>query len=151
MLRGAGIPARQHFVDISARILDGLLDPRTPYVDHSFVEVDLDGRTYSVDAYIVDRSLFDAARTRLVSEGRSLGYGVHRDGTCEWDGATDAFSQYVRTGSDPAPSTRDYGVSADVEDFYRRGSRWNRLNIALRLGIPLYIPGPNARAQALRS
>lgn len=150
MLRGAGIPARQHFVDISARILDGLLDPRTPYVDHSFVEVDLDGRTYSVDAYIVDRGLFDAARTRLVSEGRSLAYGVHRDGTCEWDGATDAFSQYVRTGSDPAPSTRDYGVYADVEDFYRRGSRWNRLNIALRLGIPLYIPGPNARAQALR-
>jgi transglutaminase-like putative cysteine protease len=150
MLRGAGIPARQHFVDISARILDGLLDPGTPFVDHSFVEVDLDGRTYSVDAYIVDRGLFEAARARLVSEERSLGYGVHCDGTCDWDGETDAFSQYVTTGSDPAPTTRDYGVYADVGDFYRRGSRWNRLNIALRLGIPFFIPGPNARAQALR-
>jgi len=150
MLRGAGIPARQHFVDISARILDGLLDPGTLFVDHSFVEVDLEGRTHSVDAYIVDRALFEPARARLVSEERSLGYGVHRDGTCEWDGATDAFSQFVRTGSDPAPTTRDYGVHADVGDFYRRGSRWNRLNIALRLGIPFFIPGPNARAQALR-
>jgi transglutaminase-like putative cysteine protease len=150
MLRGAGIPARQHFVDISARILDGLLAPGTPFVDHSFVEVDLNGRTHAVDAYIVDRSLFDAARARLVSEKRSLGYGVHRDGACDWDGETDAFSQFVRTGADPAPTTRDYGVYADVGDFYRRGSRWNRLNVALRLGIPLFIPGPNARAQALR-
>ena len=150
MLRGAGIPARQHFVDISARILDGLLDPGTPFVDHSFVEVDLDGQTHSVDAYIVDRGLFARARARLVSEERSLGYGVHRDGTCEWDGATDAFSQFVRTGADPVPTTRDYGVHADVGDFYRRGSRWNRLNIGLRLGIPFFIPGPNARAQALR-
>ena len=150
MLRGAGIPARQHFVDISARILDGLLDPGTPFVDHSFVEVDLDGRTHSVDAYIVDRSLFDAARERLFSEARSLGYGVHRDGVCDWDGKADAFSQFVRTGSDPAPTTRDYGVHADVGDFYRRGSRWNRLNIALRIGVPFFIPGPNARAQALR-
>ena len=150
MLRGAGIPARQHFVDISARILDGLLDPGTPFVDHSFVEVDLDGRTHSVDAYIVDRSLFDAARERLFSEARSLGYGVHRDGVCDWDGKADAFSQFVRTGGDPAPTTRDYGVHADVGEFYRRGSRWNRLNIALRIGVPFFIPGPNARAQALR-
>jgi transglutaminase-like putative cysteine protease len=150
MLRGAGIPARQHFVDISARILDGLLDPRTPFVDHSFVEVVLEGRTHRVDAYIVDRALFEPARARLVSEGRSLGYGVHRDGVCEWDAETDAFSQFVRYGDDPAPSTRDYGVYADVGDFYRRGSRWNRLNIALKLGIPFFIPGPNARAQALR-
>jgi transglutaminase-like putative cysteine protease len=150
MLRGAGIPARQHFVDISARILDGLLDPGTPFVDHSFVEVDLEGRTHRVDAYIVDRALFEPARARLVREGRSLGYGVHRDGLCEWDAETDAFSQFVRYGVDPAPSTRDYGVYADIGDFYSRGSRWNRLNIALKLGIPLYIPGPNARADALR-
>ena len=36
------------------------------------------------------------ASARLKAEGRRVGYGIHVDGTCEWDGATDAFCQFAR-------------------------------------------------------
>jgi hypothetical protein len=43
LLRGAGIPARKHFVSIKGTILAGLIDV-PPYVDHSFAEVYIDDK-----------------------------------------------------------------------------------------------------------
>ena len=43
LLRAAGLQARQQFVDIDASVLHGLVDPGTPWVDHSDVEVRIDG------------------------------------------------------------------------------------------------------------
>ena len=64
LLRAAGIPARQHFVNIHAGILDGFIYPGTPYVDHSFAEVWLAGTWWQVDSYIVDRQLMTHAQAR---------------------------------------------------------------------------------------
>ena len=44
LLRAAGIPARQRFVDIDADILHGLVDTGGAYVDHSYAEVYLPER-----------------------------------------------------------------------------------------------------------
>lgn len=116
LLRAAGVPARQRFVDIDAGILRGITSPPGSMVDHSFTEVWLDGRWVATDSYIVDPGLMSVARAKLEAEGRSLGYGAHVRGTNEWDGATDAFSQFV----DPEnTSTRDFGVHSDVMAFYR--------------------------------
>jgi hypothetical protein len=46
-----------------------------------------------VDSYALDRDLWRAGIARLRHEGRALGYGLHRDGTCRWAGAGDAFAQ----------------------------------------------------------
>ncbi|MCG8692812.1 MAG: hypothetical protein MI806_16545 [Minwuiales bacterium] len=150
LLRAAGLPARQMFVDIHAGVLAGIIDPGTAYVDHAYVEVFLRGGWRATDAYIVDRALFAAAQPKLRAEGGLMGYGVHATGTDRWDGRAPAFSQYNIV--DPRPlGTRRFGVYRDVGDFYRRAERpWNRLNPVLRLGFGILAQGANRNADRLR-
>lgn len=151
LLRAAGIPARQVFVDIDAHVLSGLINPGTTYVDHSYVDVFLDGAWRSTDAYIVDRPLFQAAQARIVASGDLLGFGVHATGTDTWNGFAPSYSQFNIL--DPRPiSSRRWGVYADVGDFYARAYRpWNRLNPLLRAAFGLMAQNANRRADALRS
>jgi transglutaminase-like putative cysteine protease len=121
MLRAAGIPAKQHFVNINAKILSGILNPGTEYVDHSYTQVFLNGAWLKVDSYIVDLKLANAARLKLQQENQLVGYGVHRNGVSTWDGTSDAFSQFLNDGSYKNLSTNDYGVFEDVDAFYRSG------------------------------
>lgn len=150
LLRAAGVPARPVFVDIHHTVLLGLLNPGTPYVDHSYVEVFLEGVWVPTDAYIVDAALFGPAQARALEENRVLGYGVHATGDLSWDGASPAFSQFNIL--DPRPiSTRTWGVYSDVGDFYRRADRpWNRLNPVLRAGMGALASTANRNADALR-
>lgn len=151
MPRAAGVPARQHFVDIHASILSPFTDPGTPYVDHSFTEVNLEGEWLPVDSYIVDKPLFVRAKRRLERESKVLGYGVHADGSCEWSGRTSSFSQFVRSGRFPTLSTNDYGVFEDVGAFYATGKGVNNLNFLIRLAFGLVARGPNQRIESLRT
>lgn len=150
LLRASDVPARQVFVDIHSGVLSGLINPGTTYVDHSFVEVWLDGAWIATDAYIVDPALFKAAQPRLLKENRLLGYGVHQTGSNDWDGRSEAFSQFNRL--DPRPmSQRHWGAFADVGDFYRHApGTHNRLNPVLRTGFGLLAAQANQAAEALR-
>lgn len=150
LLRAAGIPARQVFVDIDVAVLGGVIDPGTPYVDHSYVEVFLDGAWRATDAYIVDRALFGVARKRVIESGRVLGWGVHATGSCEWNGVDASFAQYNL--NDPRPlGTKRWGVHADVGAFYRDAGRpWNRLNPVLRAGMGVLAARSNATLDAMR-
>ncbi len=150
MLRAAGIPAKQHFVNINSAILEGILNPGTPYVDHSYTEVFLRGKWLKLDSYIVDTKLANAARRRLQGENRLLGYGVHRDGVSHWDGLSDAFSQYLNNGSIQDLSTKDFGVYEDIAAFYRSGQGVNELSFGQRLVVRFYVGSANRKAQALR-
>lgn len=151
LLRALGIPARQHFVNISARILDGLIDPGTPYVDHSFAEVFLGGTWHRVDCYIVDRAMMANARARLAAESRPLGYGVHRNGVSEWDGRADAFSQFVNDGSVPGLTSADHGLHEDVGAFYASGRGANELTFPVRWLFGFFSRRANARIEAIRA
>lgn len=146
LLRAAGIPARPRFVSLDARILDGLIDPGTRYVDHSVTEVWLDGRWVATDSYIVDRAAFEGAQARLRAEGRVLGHGVHRDGTTDWDGRRDAFAQFV----DPSLAGPDPGPHADIGALVASGKALNRLGPLLRLAFPALARPANRRIEALR-
>jgi hypothetical protein len=133
MLRAAQIPARLVYVDISKRILDGIVDPRSDYVDHSYSEVYLADKWVKVDSYIVDSLLFNNAKKKLLKEGKELGFGVHRDGTNKWDGEHDAFSQFVYSDSKNI-STKEYGVFSDVKEFYEKTpNAWNKPNVVQSL------------------
>lgn len=151
LLRAAGIPARQYFVDIDRRILNGLIDPGTPYVDHSYTELWLNGRWTSVDSYIVDRPLFYKAKQRLEQDGSEIGYGIHIDGTVDWHGTNDAFSQFVRHGRIPSLSTRDHGVHADVQAFYAASESWNELGFVGRLFFPIAAGSANRAIDRVRA
>ena len=150
LLRAAGVPARQVFVDINASVLSGILDPGTAFVDHSYTEVFLAGRWIATDAYIVDQRLFKPAKKRAISEGLLMGYSVHSTGVASWDGQRPAFSQYNML--DPrALGTKVWGIYDDVGDFYARApGTWNRLNALLRAGIGVLAGSANRRADLIR-
>jgi transglutaminase-like putative cysteine protease len=151
LLRGAGVPARQVFVDIDAAVLHGVLSPGTPFVDHSYVEVFLGDAWRATDAYIVDAPLFARAQRKVNFEDRLLGYGVHATGASAWNGRDPTYAQFNRI--DPRPlGTREWGVFADVGEFYARvPEAWNRLNPILRVGLGALAAGANFRLDAMRT
>ncbi|MGL4405910.1 MAG: transglutaminase domain-containing protein, partial [Notoacmeibacter sp.] len=151
LLRAAGIPARQVFVDIDARILRGIVDPGTLFVDHSYVELLLDDVWLATDAYIVDQPLFEAAQKRLASENTMIGYGVHSLGTNEFDEKKPSFSQFKVDGH-PSLTTRHYGIHADVSAFYAATPEtWNRLRFLTRRAFPVFAMLANRNTEKLRS
>ena len=151
LLRAENIPARQVFVDIDRDVLYGIIDPGTPYVDHSYVEVLLNGAWIATDAYIVDAPLFSPAQRRALQENKLLAYSVHATGQMAWDGASPAFAQFNML--DPRPiSTRRWGVFEDVADFYDKATDpWNRLNPFLRAGFGGFAAAANRRADRIRN
>ncbi|WP_198372596.1 transglutaminase-like domain-containing protein [Roseomonas rosulenta] len=152
LLRAAGVPARQRFLDIPAEILAGILDPGTPRVDHAITEVLLDGAWIGVDSYTTDPPLFDRAVARLRAEGRVLGYGAHARGTTGWDGLRPAFCQLVDDGAPPDLTPRDHGVHADARAFVAAvPGAWNRLTLLARLVLPGAARAANRRIASLRA
>jgi hypothetical protein len=151
LLRAAGIPARQHFVEISPKILHGIVDPGTAWIDHSYTEVWLEGSWVSVDSYIVDPALFAGARRHLDEDGRELGYGIHRHGNLVWDGRSANFSQYVSGPARRAIANRDFGVHEDVRSFYENTpDASNRMNVQMRTFFRFATTTLNARIRQLR-
>jgi len=150
MLRAAGIPARQHFVNINATIISDFISPGTSYVDHSYTEVFLADRWIAVDSYIVDLPLFIAAKSKLENEGRILGYGIHAQGSPYWDGRTDSYSQYFEDGDFKSLTTTDHGVFSDVGTFYKSGQGLNKLGFIERQFFRLARNAANRKIDALR-
>jgi transglutaminase-like putative cysteine protease len=149
LLRAAGIEARQQFVDLDGAVLKGLLDLRTPFVDHSYTEVLLGGAWVPSDSYIVDDALFRAATAALRFEGRHLGYGVRVDGRCQWDGRRPAFVQFIP--GDHVHTRNRWGVFPDVAAFYERTpAAWNRVSNVTRVVLPLAVHTANHTAESLR-
>jgi Transglutaminase-like superfamily len=152
LLRAAGIPARQVFVDIHADILRGIINPQTPYVDHSYTEVFLGERWVKTDSYIVDQRLFHAALRQLITEKHLLGYGIHAHGRTTWDGYTDSFSQFVQDHAVTALASRNFGIYPDVDAFYEQADRpWNRQTVLSNLFYRVMAKAANRKLARLRS
>jgi transglutaminase-like putative cysteine protease len=151
LAHGCGIPARQVFVDINVQVLRGLLDPGTPYVDHSYVELFIDDAWRATDAYIVDLPLFRRASDKLRADNDLLGYGVHLTGTAMWDGVAPAFSQYNINDARPI-GTKVWGIFDDVAAFYIQvPDTWNKLNPILRGAMGFVAVGINQKIEAVRT
>jgi hypothetical protein len=132
LLRAVDIPARMHFVWIRMEVLRGLFPPLFsgwPRAgQHAYVEVEIEGKTRSIDSFILDRPLYRGAVARLRREKRRMGYGTHVDGQVDWDAEGDAFSQLVA----PEMLLGDVGPVEDVEAFFR-GERYRNLIAGLRI------------------
>ncbi len=150
LLRATRIPARIHFATITRKLLDGLIRPPQPYVDHAYVEAWLDGRWVGTDSYNLDRTFHARALARCRAEGRAIGYGVHANGTTEWDGRTPAFSQFVDDGAVPDLSDEDFGCFTDLEAFKATGRGRNVENVPARIAIRLLTRAANRRVVSLR-
>lgn len=143
-LRREGIRARMVFAEIDATLLSGLIDPGTPWADHAYVEVELDGTWIAFDSHVVDRPLLHAAQTLLRRDGRPFGLGVHAAGTDRFPG----FSQFF-----PGPVRgRVWGSFETVEAFHRNAPVvWNRLPWVVRQAFGLFAGAANDRIAALRA
>lgn len=117
LLRAAGIPSRLRFLTLRADFLRGVIDLDQMPVEHCCVEVLIDWQWVAVDSHVVDPLLARAALVRLADEGRTLGYGMHRDGHTDWDGATQAFGPFIADDPDSLP-IHDWGPFDDPLQFY---------------------------------
>jgi transglutaminase-like putative cysteine protease len=141
LLRAAGIPARQVFVDISSQMLQGLDFYADEYIDHCYTEVYLGDKWIKVDSYIVDKQLYDGARRELVKSNYKMGYGLHGSGTCHWDGETDSFVQFVNDGSITDFTRKHWGPQVDAVSFYRDGTLGQRNNFSIFFPFTLIFYG----------
>jgi len=117
LLRSAGLPARLRFVSLPASFLWGIFDLGDSVITHAVGEVHLQGRWVQTDTYVTDITLEAHAAMWLERQQRSLGYGIHLQGSRFWDGQHDAHGQYHRNYFDSLP-LNDWGVSHDPEHFY---------------------------------
>jgi hypothetical protein len=144
LLRGAGIPARHKFVSLSSGVLTGLLGTGGPYLDHSLVEIFLDGRWIALDSFVTDRAFFLGAQALV---GSDLGFGVRRGGSVEWDGLTEAYAQFH-----PDYVAFEFGVYADIGQFYASADGVNnRLGFATTIAYALGIGRANEKIASIRA
>jgi transglutaminase-like putative cysteine protease len=151
LLRARQIPTRIRVVDLSAQVLQGLLDPGTPYVDHALIEVFLEGRWIKVDSYVVDKPLIVAATKKLALNRGKAGFGIHIDGNPDWNGSDDNFIQYMNNASIPNYVLKDHGLFFDVADFYQKvEAARNRKTFISGLGIRFGHASINQRIHRIR-
>ena len=143
--REAGLEAHQHFCTLPVGMGAGigpsfmayLAERYMPELSHSYAEVEVEGKWYNIDSYIVDPPLLKSALAKLSAENKSMGYFTRKGATNEWDGKSDAFSQF----SDEL-STEDHGRVDDHKAYYASskyrnkmfGLRLNTLNMLMRGG-----------------
>jgi Transglutaminase-like superfamily len=151
LLRARGIPARLRVVDLSARVLDGLFDPGTPYVDHAITEVWLNDRWLAIDSMVIDGPLEQAARRKLQTANATAGWGIHAAGSNRWSGNSDCFIQAVHGNAAPDWIAKDHGHFADIGDFYDKVPiTRNRKTLLYGALIRFGAPGINRRIDAFR-
>mgnify|MGYP001048107364 CR=1 FL=1 len=143
LLRGAGIPARHKFVSLSSGVLTGLLGTGGPFLDHSLVEIYLEGRWIAFDSFVTDRAFFWGAQALI---GSDLGFGVRRGGSIEWDGQSESYSQYH-----PDYVEFEFGVYDDIGQFYASAEGVNnRLGFATTIAYALGIGSANEKIESIR-
>ena len=151
LLRARGIPTRMRMMDLSAQVLHGLFDPGTPYVDHAVTEVFLEGQWIGVDSYVVDKPLVMAAAKKLKTTHSKAGFGIHQDGSPEWDGLGNNFIQCLDNKSISGYVLKDHGLFIDVVDFYRKTAEpRNRKTLVSGLITRFGSSYLNQRIQAVR-
>jgi transglutaminase-like putative cysteine protease len=151
MMRAADIPARLAMTDITSDILKGIVSLPFPWIDHPLTEAWVEGRWVRTDSYIVDAPLLASVQARLVNEGSTMGYGVHRDGTGDWDGRSDRFVQWVTDGDAGGVSQRPPSPFPDLNTFNTFGQPHHRLGPIGRLAYRAFTARANRRTDLLRN
>lgn len=151
LLRSLRIPARMRFVTLKPDFLHGIIDTGGQPIEHAYAEVFLDRSWHAMDSYVVDVRLAMAAKARLKQEGRTLGYGMHRDGAIGWDGHGNAFGQFCVDDPDSLP-LNDWGAFDDPYQFYHSVEEVrSRLGWSARFKWMVGASVVNRRVNALRN
>lgn len=115
LLRLARVPARLRMVRLSSDLVRGHLK-EAPNVNHTLVEVWLDGRWVRTDTHVFDLRYLVAARGRLLAQQWERGYSIHRKAQSVWDARQDAFASLALDDNSGMPLA-DLGVYHDPQEF----------------------------------
>ena len=152
LCRASGIPGRMHFSLIKKEIQRGLFTGigyllMPPLISHSWLEVEIEGKWRSLDAYINDMAFFGSAKLALREKGWDTGYSIScASGECSADFHIDN-EQFVQMDAVVA----DQGVWKDPSDYYRTEAYRNRPGLIKLILYRLMIKRVNNRIGLLRS
>jgi len=125
--KAVGIPVRLHFSLIRKEIQKGLftglsywLMPRQ--ISHSWIEVLIDDKWYSIDSYINDDQLHKAAVQELERRGWQTGYSISKSDTAPGNEFNLSEQQFEQMGA----VIGDHGVWDEPAEYYASDQYRNR-------------------------
>jgi len=151
LCQATGLRARLHFSGASKEIQHGFFTGvfyrlMPSQISHSWIEVEIDGRWHSVDTYINDLALHDAAVRELDRRGWRTGFSVSRvDGEPSAELSLDD-ARYSQMGA----VVGDHGVWDTPADYLDSPEYLNRPSAIKQILYRLYVPLANRRVRRLR-
>ena len=147
LFRETNIEAHNHFVVLPKELVKDAVSPNRYWLipsqlSHCYTEVKVEGAWYNIDSYVLDGPLFKAARAKLSEEGRTIGYGTHIRSTIDWDGKSDAFSQF-----DKDMMIEDHGRVDSLETYYG-SDRYHNKVFGIRLNTLFRIMGKSMETRS---
>ena len=135
LCKAAGIPSRIHTglidIEIMRGIFPSLAFAAMPKVGgHSWTEVQIEGKWRSIDAYIVDSTLYNKALPVLKATGKKTGYTISEvkgPSGCEF-----SFGTFVMMGA----VVEDHGTWDDFAE-YMASPKYMRMNQMQEAFYPL--------------
>jgi hypothetical protein len=151
LCKACDIPARIHFSQITKEIQRGFFTGIAYWLmpnklTHSWIEVKIDDQWHSIDTYINDIQLHNAALEEITRRGWTTGFSVSRangepSACLHLDDAH--FSQMAAVSGDD-------GVWDDPVEFFNGPNYLNTVGPIRRWLYKLYLPLVNARVSRLR-
>ncbi|TDR73297.1 transglutaminase-like domain-containing protein [Paludibacterium purpuratum] len=134
LLDEAGIAARLRFVQLDKRVLrqavPGLIyQCLPPHLFHAVVQAEIDGTCRHVDSYLFTPAVFARQLRQLNVAGLAIGFGVTRDGRCDWQADGDAFCQACAgdlTLADPVFDSLAAAMAARAGNNHLLGLHFNQ-------------------------
>lgn len=124
LLRASGIPAKQIFALLDARIYDGIAHFCQKQILHAYAETYIQSLWLKCDSYTIDFNLYQSASNLLLLKNKSFGYGISLTGECEWDGKRDSMLQFGSLENDSEPE--NWNKYCDIDEFCRGNRKDNR-------------------------
>ena len=149
LLGKAGTQACLRFVELDKQVLrhavPGMVFHLLPArLFHAVTRVRVNGVWLNTDSYIFQPAQYACQMLRLERHGLSKGYGLTQDAVCDWDAATDAFSQ--ARGDDLAEDNPVYPCLADTIRDKAGNNRRFGLHFNQLLGfVPVLLRDPLQR------
>lgn len=136
LCRVAGITAMVHCASLEFEELFFGMNFRSPpkLSNHVWVDVQIDGQWKSIDSFIVDKPLYEAALRKLKESGRTMGYGIaliNGKSSCEFNFGEKGYEQM-------GAILEDHGRWEDLSEYY--SSRFMTLTATNTLIFNLFAP-----------
>jgi hypothetical protein len=118
MLEEIEINSLVHFVTISKEMLwktvpDIFFHLLPPTITHAYIEVNISGRYFKTDSYVIEKKLLSKAKAKLIEENMEYGYGTFAEvNLSDWDGSFDLFTQFRRDEIE-----EDHGSFSDYREY----------------------------------